>query len=243
MTVSTTPKTIIDFHIYATPQDIPEELRADVIETGAIRTLQLPLLTQIFPIALTCPIEEYLEHQNTQSRQLLDDGRLMDFVFFHCRPFRMDILRNLMCDGAFGQSPDTYWKIARRVWMDSEQDENDERWSLLLNPGLDGRQALTSTRDWKLLDGMGDRITIYRGVQATCATTALSECLSGWSWTLSDRTARWFSRRRIPSAKEAFVAQYEIPKSQVIAYLTDRGEEEIIVDPNLIERKEVQILS
>ncbi len=38
------------------------------------------------------PIEEFLAFRNNPARQLLKNGSLLNFVFFHARPFRMDIL-------------------------------------------------------------------------------------------------------------------------------------------------------
>lgn len=232
-----------EFHIYATPEDLPENLRSHVVQEGRITVLKTALMTEIFPIGLPLPIEDFVSFRKQQGRQLLEQGKFASFVFFHARPFRMDILRDLVTAGAFRSSPEAYWDLARQVWCDAEQPEDDIRWRLLIEADLEGRAHMTSPRDRDALQALPDQITLYRGVQAQSEEEALDCCLSGWSWSLSQDTAAWFARRMCPHDKEAFTARCTIPKSDVIAYLRGRNEEEIIVDPDRIAMQEVQILS
>ena len=219
------------FHICATPEDLPEELRAHVVSAGALSVLKSPLHTDIFPIALPMPIIDFIAFRKNQARQLLAKRLFEAFIFFHSRPFRMDILRDLVNDGIFDDTPEQYWPLAARVWMDAEQPEDDQRWRLLLEAHLPHRDLMTPLENWDLLAKMPHEVTLYRGVHAKSPDEAQSACLSGWSWSLCEDTAHWFAQRLCPATMRPYVASSTIPKTSIIAYLTARGEDEVIVCP------------
>jgi hypothetical protein len=226
---------ITDFHFYTKIDDFPESLRHYVDVSDTITVFKHPFSTDFLPMALPVPVEEFLAFRENQARQLMTKGSWLNFVFFHSRPFRMDILADLVRGGHFRKNPEAYWDLARAVWADSEQPEDDARWRLLLNPGLPGRSAMTHPRDRPLLEAMSETIILYRGVHADDDATAKDAALSGWSWSLKEDTAAWFAQRLIGQSKLPYVIAATVAKRDVIAYLTSRNEDEIIVDPTCVQ--------
>jgi hypothetical protein len=78
-----------------------------------------------------------------------------------------------------------------------------------------------------LLPGAGP-FTLYRGV----AGRGAARRIRGVSWTLSFETAKWFAMRfamLLPWATQLAVFQIVIDAKAVLAYVTDRSEEEFLV--------------
>ena len=80
----------------------------------------------------------------------------------------------------------------------------------------------------KKLKELPDVLTIYRG--GNSASTPYEQ---GYSWTLDVNTANFFAIRR--GSGPAYIVTGKIKKEDVIEYIDDRGEEEIIVLPNKVE--------
>lgn len=64
-------------------------------------------------------------------------------------------------------------------------------------------------------------VTIYRGVSS-------KKYRDGLSWTLDKDKAEWFATR---FTQEGVVYSATVKSENILYYITDRGEEEIIVDP------------
>ena len=224
------PRLASDFHIYGAAEDLPEDLRSYLAVTKSITVFRHPLTTDFLPMALPMAIEDFITFRKQQALELYEAGKLLMFVFFHSRPFRMDILAELVGAGVFDDAQEEYWKIARLVWEDSEQPEDDARWRILLYPHFDGQEHMTAPGDREALAAMPDEMTLYRGVQAANKVDAISACRDGWSWSLSEKTASWFARRLLPTGMSPYVVKASVKKADVIAYLRGREEEEMIVD-------------
>ena len=76
----------------------------------------------------------------------------------------------------------------------------------------------------KALRAMSDTLVIYRGI-----AQGLNEM--GWSWTLDYDKATWFARRFQSADRIPVVLTGSVSRTDVVGYLTSRGEEEIAVDP------------
>jgi hypothetical protein len=121
-------------------------------------------------------------------------------------------------------------RLFAEVWMDTEsaygwRDEVLEmlQWIARKSPVTDADLNLTG------------EATIYRGTSGRGDET-------GISWTLSLDKARWFARRFaiLDSTGLGRVYRATVQASDVLAYLTGRNEEEIIVDPTML--KDVQLV-
>lgn len=81
-------------------------------------------------------------------------------------------------------------------------------------------------RDRKYFNNLPDNVTIYRG-------TYKRESMKKLSWTLDFETAEWFANRF--ETGEPIVFKTTIPKNQILAYINDRNEQEVIVHPKTLE--------
>ncbi len=80
---------------------------------------------------------------------------------------------------------------------------------------------------------MDDTVTVYRGV-----TSYNAKNIRALSWTTSRETAEWFAHR---FGEEGTVYEAQIDKAHIFAYLSDRSEAEVILDPRyLIDITEAQ---
>lgn len=81
----------------------------------------------------------------------------------------------------------------------------------------------TDKRAFEVLD---DEILIYRGYSRD--GTRL-----GWSWTTDHLIGLWFARRyTYDDVTQQHLVVGKVRKADVLAYSQDRGESEVIVDPN-----------
>lgn len=72
------------------------------------------------------------------------------------------------------------------------------------------------------LAALPDPIEIYRGCR--------SHNTEGWSWTLDYDKAKWFANRSAGKG-QPLVLHAIVPRAKVLAFLTGRGESEIVVQP------------
>lgn len=146
----------------------------------------------------------------------LADDNFGRFVWLHERPFRAEAL----CDVAEALSDEAYWSLVRQVYQDSENvEEVPKLWSHLLESSRPARAAMMTPAEQGALAAMPDTLTVWRGAADD------AELSSGFSWTLDIEVAHWFACR---FNQAGIVARAEVSKHHVWAYLTSRGEEEIM---------------
>lgn len=88
----------------------------------------------------------------------------------------------------------------------------------------------------KKLLNFPDELTVYRGVGNKSLKT-------GYSYTLSPDIARFFACRHSANADEVRIIKGKIKKKDVIEYLTDAHEQEIMAYPNMVYDKEEIVLN
>ncbi len=116
------------------------------------------------------------------------------------------------------------------AWISSEnpnQDANVSRRELIAMFHKADKNVLMTGEERRVLATLEDRVTVYRGV-----TSYNGKSIRALSWTLSKRTAEWFSQRYDTDGK---VYEAEIEKKYIFAYLNGRNESEIIVNPKHLE--------
>lgn len=156
-------------------------------------------------------------------------------ITLHERPYRLDALLRYEPEMRGSQ----YWLNVSQVWRDSENIfENRDTWRLVLTwPREDTTPInLMSDNEQELYRALPDDapITIWRGTTDVEA----EEGTYGFSWTLSEKTARWFAKRNaLLHGGEAVVLVAEVEKQHVIALLIDRNEEEVVTVGPLIVTK------
>lgn len=238
----------MQIHAYGTPRDLPESLRhhVRVLPGSSFQSFHHPFLVDILPLGLPAPIEEILQAREDQAWAQLEKGAVASYIFRHERPYRMTELLRLVRGGYFDgslRSSVRYWRLLASVWMDAEEDEASLLWGLLLAARLPARGAMTSSADRRALRAMPARLALYRGLQAEDEDAALDAACVGYSWTLSHATAGFFAQRHLRPDQSAWIARTQIDRDQVIAYLTRRGEAEILVESAELDASKIEVES
>lgn len=113
------------------------------------------------------------------------------------------------------------------IYMSKEDFEKTliQSWVMCENPSDDVNVTQAEKLRWfKKLNYISDLsgiVTIYRGVEN-------EKWKKGLSWTLNKNKAIWFATR---FSDEGIVYTAQINSSDILYYTSDRGEEEVIVDP------------
>ena len=139
------------------------------------------------------------------------------------RPYRPTALLEMLAKGLFEDDDDARAKFIMNVWTDTES-----AYSVTWH----GIMAFLWPRGWrqpdldKHLDPSGTT-TVYRGIHVDKGTN-VSRPL-GSSWTLDREQAEWFSTRlMMPEDEDAFVLTGEVDNKDVLFYINDRGEQEVV---------------
>jgi hypothetical protein len=115
-------------------------------------------------------------------------------------------------------------------WRGSDPDDSDYRFLMLWEDCYNNKGSLITDEDKTLPEG---EFTIYRG-QLT------DDPVGGLSWSLSEKVARKFATgAALRTLTDGFLLQTTIDSSDVTAYITERNEEELIIDPHIIVQEDV----
>ncbi len=171
-------------------------------------------------------LNDWLEKKRKAVQQAVEEKDWCRVIMLYEKPYR---LRALSEHGP-AMPDEVYFHHLGQIWMEVEnvwQHRNDIP-HLLSPPGRDlrKRSLMMSPDDQAVLEGLPEIVTIYRG----CGP--MNE--QGWSWTLDEEQAEWFAQRVPGSSGDLFgglVLIAECQRSAIIAYLSGRGEDEIIIDP------------
>lgn len=222
--------------IYPDTASLPEELQCYVRDAGAgLRVFHHPFCIQILPIGLPDRIEAHLSARLAEAEDALRKEGVEAYLWRLEKPYRLNALHDAVQAGSFDDDPKAYWKLLGRIWMDSDIEEDAGVWGALLAVELPGKYAMTEPGARKRLAEKGEVLRVYRGVQAPDEIEARNETFSGYSWTLDRGVAVKFANRMIAAPDLAWVAQADVPAMQVQAYLTGRGEEEVVIAPEDID--------
>jgi hypothetical protein len=107
----------------------------------------------------------------------------------------------------------------------------------MLGLPIPDRAAMTPTDCRRWLRSAPDTIRVFRGVQAEDPAQARAAALSGYQWTLDPEIAEWFARRFLSAGSMSktgilpWIIQTDVRKADIIAYLPERGEDEIVISP------------
>jgi hypothetical protein len=198
-----------------------EPLHSDLVpyleKDGAIGPqLRHPLVYQV-PLFSNGSANAYYLQKKNDLEKAIAEKKFNQFIYLHERPYRLQAFISIAKD-----LPDEkYWSILSGIWTDTEnQWQNLEQWKELLSANRYDRHYLMDESEIELLNSLPELVTIYRG-----CVKGLNE--DGLSWTLDKAKAEFFANR---FGKEGIILEREIPKSDIIAVLTGRGESEVICE-------------
>jgi hypothetical protein len=187
--------------------------------------LHHPLVIQGYAEAQNKSINDLYHHKKQACEAARASGDWSQFIDLHERPYRCSAFKAVM-----DQMTDTeYWTLLGDIYTDSE---NLSQWSadlrtLLGSPRAEREQFMPEADRDELgkIVARGWEITAYRGYSM--------RKLRGWSWTVSKARAVWFARRS--TDRGARVAEATVRTVDIIAYLGERGEQELVLDPTRIK--------
>ena len=141
-----------------------------------------------------------------------------------------------------------YWRLLRGVWVRAEQVQPRDTWKDLLSQHSEWRATMMTDEERADLASLPDQVMVYRGV-------GNPEHTHGFSWTLDRQRAEWFAYRFLGAPLAAmfrltnFDPQHrpeptlitgQVAHADVIAYLQQRDEEEIVALPENVAIKSVK---
>lgn len=109
-----------------------------------------------------------------------------------------------------------YWEVMRTVWVAVGSTETAPLFRTLMQSGRPCRSWFMTPEDAAALEAMPFPLTVWRAYDA--------EPDPGISWTLDEQWCLGYAR-----AKGRRVKQMQVSREQVFAYVSRRGEEEVIV--------------
>lgn len=152
------------------------------------------------------------------------------YVFRYERPYRLEAFGEIV----YNIDDDVeYWELLSHIWTDSENIyQNLDLWLEYWASDRAGREHVMNENERSVLAFMPDKLTIYRGTRQSDEDEMPEK---GMSWTLSEKTARWFGNRYVRSGYFNLLSA-EIAKTDVLALLLGRNEEEIVVLPDNLRK-------
>ncbi len=143
------------------------------------------------------------------------------YVFRHERPYRLPALIAAAKKG-LKEKPFEFWALVGRVWRDSENiHQHLKDWKQLWETAIEGRRACMSDEDIRIFDSLPEQIEVWRG-------TSHKRGVAGLSWTLDREKAVWFAQRFCSESRVPLLAKGTVEKDDVLTYLGERDEREII---------------
>lgn len=185
-------------------------------------------------------LRRYLQQRIDLINTAIDESDWDRVVFLHERPWRPDVLLQIILSRQIKAIDQKVAEMVLDVWVDTESPQHShETWARIF--GLVSHKLMNSRLTQEELgerDALPDVLTIYRG-------TSMDERLSkryGFSWTLDYERACWFASRF--KQDEPIVITTTVNKSVAVGPLNRRGESEILVHPmhldNLFHIKEIE---
>lgn len=131
-------------------------------------------------------------------------------------------------------SAEPFAHILREAWIRAEMISSDINVSmreLVSWFKKADKRYLMNNEERKLLSELPNGVLIYRGVGS-------EDYKYGMSWTLSFERAKWFAERFGSSTQVVYKAL--VQKQDILAYFADRGEDEVVVDPDVLKKCDIE---
>lgn len=171
--------------------------------------------------------EEVLKKEKALRLKRMKNMSPLQIAFCVSKPYRM-----LYLSLAFPYlSKKERSEIMHEVWISVENINNNvnvsqmETLKMLRNCN---KKYLMGQENYEAYENLPDTFVVYRGLQENAQE-------DGLSWTLSKDVAEWFASRFENNGK---IIEKTVHKTEVIAYFSDREEEEIILDIKKVLRRE-----
>jgi hypothetical protein len=217
----TTEERLMDIAAMAAEPLLPELERYVVDMPFLGQMIKHPLVNSLFMVP------GWINRQYAQKKQMVEqalkDQNWGSYLWLHERPWRLTVLEQMWNEQVTGV--EELRDLLMQVWMDTEMPHQFGAMPRKLWQRAYASGGVLSDEPEKLAQ-MPEELVVYRG--ATRQPTR--NCIS---WTLDLAKAKWFANRltSVQQKRHRRVWVMHIPKSRVLGYVTNRGEEEIVVVP------------
>jgi hypothetical protein len=182
-------------------------------------------------------INKRLELMKAQLAEALGAGNWYRAVFTYERGYRLTGLLRCIRHRGLRASPAAYWPLVAAVWADSESTGRNlatwrDLWGIGRWPKVPHRRKhVMNDEERAALAALPPLVPIYRGIGHRRAALGLS-------WTIDRERAEWFARRFAGVAgRRPFLVSGKIERRHMLAYLGERKESEIVVDPDKVRER------
>lgn len=205
-------------------EELHRELQPFVDLDGGFPMLKHPLVFMVpyFP-QYAAMANEMLRNKQAMIREYKAKREWHGYVWAHERPYRFEAAVVASCRIS---DPSTIAKLFGKVWIDSENIwQNQDHWCDQIESMwmCEHSDHFMDEKDRGMLAAMPEEFVVWRG-----ACRGENEC--GLSWTVDREKAAWFSTR-LRDEDDAVLLEMTVKSSDVFAYMTGRGESEIIILP------------
>ncbi len=139
-----------------------------------------------------------------------------------------DRLDDFLALASYHRLPDReYWRLLAQVWIDTEFPSlRQATWLSLFARPRGEREHLMKPEEHAAFIALPNPVRIFRGVKNP-------KHERGMSWTVDKKKAHWFANRAWfgKGSKGGVVMTTVVPKGKVLAYFSERAENEIVIDP------------
>lgn len=198
-------------------EELCEELQNHLTEGPLGMMIAHPLLHEIFYAeGMNAVFNERLKLKKQYLDEQIEKKKWSSAVWMYERPYRLQAFLTIKKHLSFSE----YWELLGSLWTDSENIwQNQSDWKKLLSSSISKKECFMDEEERKRLKSLPELVTVYRGYVP-------GKNKSGFSYTLSKKQALWFAKRYDKSGK---VLTRQIKKSEIFAFKTHRGEEEVII--------------
>lgn len=203
-------------------EELHEDLKEYLNDTDFIgQVLQHPLVYQVpYSPHLNKMANKQYEFKKNKLNQSIEKKDWDSYIFMHERPYRLEAFQAIEDQ----LSDQEYWSTLQSVFVDSENiNQNYYDWENLFYSERNGKEHFMSEDSKIAFDKLPEELIIYRGF-------VNEDGEKSFSWSLDLERATWFANR-FNSDEESYVAKATVNKKDIIGYIVDRSEEEIVVLP------------
>ena len=188
------------------------------------------LIHQPYHPFLTKHMNDSYEHKKLRYAEYLAAKKWESLLFLVEKPYRLDEFR-LQQDQ---MTDEEYWENLGWCYRGSENLHQVPFLADLLLSDRPCRERLMDPESAAEFAAMPEVITVYKGFHRGYRYD------DDYSFTLSPKTAEWFARRFDRPAPKVLTGL--VQKGDVLAYMDQRGEKEILIEPCLVDVQKVKNL-
>lgn len=177
---------------------------------------------------------QQLEAKRDLLNEKLNRQDISGAVFLFERPYRIDAF--VEYEGELNDKE--YWELLSTLWIDSENiPQNWSVWLDLITSDRAERRFFMTDEDWDQFDALPQKISVFQGINESLENDHKVNSSEEISWSTSREVAEFFAKR---FGGKGIVIEKVINKEEVFAYLTARGEQEILIIEGELSAKVVR---